>query len=56
VHWATFNLALHAWSEPVDLLWREAKQQDIKLTIPRPGERVMADEPSEVDGWWQALV
>jgi L-ascorbate metabolism protein UlaG (beta-lactamase superfamily) len=55
VHWATFNLALHSWSEPVDLLWREAKQQDVKLTIPRPGERIRTDEPSEVDGWWQAL-
>jgi L-ascorbate metabolism protein UlaG (beta-lactamase superfamily) len=55
VHWATFNLALHAWSEPVDLIWREAKQNDVKLAVPRPGERIRTDDPAEVDGWWQAL-
>jgi L-ascorbate metabolism protein UlaG (beta-lactamase superfamily) len=55
VHWATFNLALHAWSEPVDRLWREAKARDVQLAVPRPGERVDVDDPPIVDGWWQAL-
>lgn len=55
VHWATFNLALHSWSEPVDKIWESAKEQEIKLAVPRPGERVRADDPVEVDGWWQAL-
>ncbi|GIH06611.1 Zn-dependent hydrolase [Rhizocola hellebori] len=55
VHWATFNLALHSWGEPVDRIWRETKQHDVTLTVPKPGERVKVDDPSEVDGWWQAL-
>jgi L-ascorbate metabolism protein UlaG (beta-lactamase superfamily) len=55
VHWATFNLALHAWSEPVDRIWTEAKEHDVRLAIPRPGERVEVDTPAEVDGWWQAI-
>jgi L-ascorbate metabolism protein UlaG (beta-lactamase superfamily) len=55
VHWATFNLALHAWSEPVDRIWREAKANDVNLLVPRPGERINVDDPSEVDGWWQQL-
>lgn len=55
VHWATFNLALHSWGEPVDRIWLEAKRQEIKLVVPRPGERVHTDDPFEVDGWWQAL-
>jgi L-ascorbate metabolism protein UlaG (beta-lactamase superfamily) len=55
VHWATFNLALHPWTEPVDEIWRSAKEQDILLSVPRPGERVQASDPLEVDGWWQAL-
>jgi L-ascorbate metabolism protein UlaG (beta-lactamase superfamily) len=55
VHWATFNLAPHAWSEPVDRLWREAKARDVRLAVPRPGERVNVDDPPTVDGWWQAL-
>ncbi|MFF3855109.1 MBL fold metallo-hydrolase [Micromonospora sp. NPDC002575] len=55
VHWATFNLALHDWSEPVDRLWAEAKARDVRLAVPRPGERVVVDDPPAVDGWWQAI-
>jgi L-ascorbate metabolism protein UlaG (beta-lactamase superfamily) len=55
VHWATFVLAFHAWAEPADRLWLEAKAQDVALAIPRPGERVNVDDPPTVDGWWQAL-
>jgi hypothetical protein len=55
-HWATFNLALHSWADPVDRLWREAKARDVRLAIPRPGERVSVDDPPAVDGWWQTVV
>ncbi|WP_305782658.1 MBL fold metallo-hydrolase [Symbioplanes lichenis] len=55
VHWATFNLALHDWTEPADRTWREAKARDVTLAIPRPGERVDVDNPPAVDGWWQQL-
>lgn len=55
VHWGTFNLALHDWSEPVDRLWAEAKARDVRLAVPRPGERVVVDDPPAVDGWWQAV-
>lgn len=55
VHWATFNLALHAWREPADRVWREAKARGVALAVPRPGETVDVDEPPAVDGWWQAV-
>jgi L-ascorbate metabolism protein UlaG (beta-lactamase superfamily) len=55
VHWGTFNLAIHAWSEPVDRVWREAKERDVALAVPRPGERIDVDDPPAVDGWWQTL-
>jgi L-ascorbate metabolism protein UlaG (beta-lactamase superfamily) len=54
VHWATFTLAPHSWSEPVDRLWREAKAHGVTLAVPKPGERVDVDDPPIVDGWWQA--
>lgn len=56
VHWATFNLAVHPWTDPADRIWREAKAHDVRLAIPRPGERVDVQAPPPVDGWWQALV
>jgi L-ascorbate metabolism protein UlaG (beta-lactamase superfamily) len=55
VHWATFVLSMHAWSEPVDRLWREAKARDVQLAIPRPGERFEVDTPPPVDAWWQSI-
>nr|WP_176732019.1 MBL fold metallo-hydrolase [Micromonospora rhizosphaerae] len=55
VHWATFNLALHDWAEPVNRLWAEAKARDVRLAVPRPGERVVVDDPPPVDGWWEAV-
>ena len=55
VHWATFNLSVHDWSEPVDRVWRETKAHDVKLAVPKPGERVDVNDPPAVDGWWQAL-
>ena len=55
VHWGTFNLALHDWAEPADRVWAEAKARDVRLAIPRPGERVDVDAPPPVDGWWQSI-
>jgi L-ascorbate metabolism protein UlaG (beta-lactamase superfamily) len=55
VHWGTFNLAFHDWTEPVDRVWREAKAHGIPLAVPRPGERINVDEPPAVDGWWKTL-
>jgi L-ascorbate metabolism protein UlaG (beta-lactamase superfamily) len=55
LHWATFNLALHDWAEPADRVWREAKAREVRLVVPRPGERIDVSDPPAVDGWWQAV-
>jgi len=55
VHWGTFTLAFHPWGEPVDRVWREAKDRGVALAVPRPGERVDVDNPPPVDGWWTSL-
>lgn len=52
IHWGTFNLALHAWTEPVELLQKFARQKNITLFIPKPGQ------PTDVLGehnsrWWE---
>ncbi|MEV4357806.1 MBL fold metallo-hydrolase [Nonomuraea sp. NPDC051941] len=55
VHWATFTLALHPWSEPVERLWRESKARDVKIAVPRPGEAVDTSAAQVVEGWWEIL-
>jgi L-ascorbate metabolism protein UlaG (beta-lactamase superfamily) len=54
VHWATFNLAFHEWSEPVRRLLAEAKRADTRVAVPMPGERFIVNTPPEND-WWSAI-
>lgn len=55
VHWATFNLAPHSWTDPVERVWKEAKAHDVELAVPKPGQRIAIAAPPPVDGWWQTL-
>jgi L-ascorbate metabolism protein UlaG (beta-lactamase superfamily) len=54
VHWATFNLAFHEWSEPVHRLITEARRADVRVAVPMPGERFVVSTPPERD-WWTAI-
>ncbi|HEX6872080.1 MAG TPA: MBL fold metallo-hydrolase, partial [Micromonosporaceae bacterium] len=55
VHWCSFVLAFHSWSEPVERIWQEAKARAVALAVPRPGQRIDVDQPPEVDAWWQEI-
>ena len=55
VHWGTFVLAPHAWNDPPNRVRAEAKALDLRVAIPRPGERVTVDGPPDPDGWWESL-
>ena len=54
VHWATFDLSLHSWTEPGERLLIAAQKENQKLCLPKPGEMF---EPLVVDSvpvqkWW----
>jgi L-ascorbate metabolism protein UlaG (beta-lactamase superfamily) len=55
IHWGTFNLAPHAWYEPVERLLNYAKEKNIKLFIPRPGETAEVKKPYNSNWWKQYL-
>ena len=43
IHWGTFELALHAWSEPAETLTRAAQEQGVEILTPlRPADRANA--------------
>ncbi|WDF79168.1 MBL fold metallo-hydrolase [Mucilaginibacter sp. KACC 22773] len=55
IHYGTFNLAPHAWYEPVERLEQFAKNKKIDLFVPEPGK------PTEVKGaynsaWWKKFM
>jgi L-ascorbate metabolism protein UlaG (beta-lactamase superfamily) len=54
VHWATFNLAMHDWSEPVRRLRAAAQRSGVRFAVPIPGQRFNPSDPPAED-WWSAI-
>lgn len=52
VHWGTFDLAFHAWTEPVERLLVEAGRRQVPVVVPRPGRSFEPAEPPMVERWW----
>jgi L-ascorbate metabolism protein UlaG (beta-lactamase superfamily) len=52
VHWGTFNLALHAWTEPVERLLVAAQHASVNVVVPRPGESIDPSNPPPPAAWW----
>lgn len=55
VHWGTFNLAYHAWDEPIKRASAAALNEKVELLTPRVGEFVDADAPFASTRWWEAV-
>ncbi|TDV53784.1 L-ascorbate metabolism protein UlaG (beta-lactamase superfamily) [Actinophytocola oryzae] len=53
VHWGTFNLAMHSWSEPVERLLKAG--DDIRIAVPKPGQALDVDDLREPEGWWREV-
>lgn len=51
VHWGTFNLALHAWDEPILHVQELAAQVGAALLGPVAGQTVRPDEPGVAEAW-----
>ena len=58
IHWATFDLAFHPWAEPVERLLLAGADRNVRLALPPPGGRVVAEEASSgaQTGWWRDAV
>jgi L-ascorbate metabolism protein UlaG (beta-lactamase superfamily) len=55
VHWATFNLAFHAWDEPIRRTLAAARTAQVDVVTPRLGEMVDADLPFASSAWWETV-
>lgn len=55
VHWGSFNLALHGWTEPVERLLVAAQNAQVRVAVPRPGGSVEPANGSFVDRFWPVL-
>lgn len=62
VHWSTFDLALHAWDEPIVALEAAVRESGLPLIAPRLGESRDVRDRDDVergltrfDAWWREV-
>jgi L-ascorbate metabolism protein UlaG (beta-lactamase superfamily) len=55
VHWGTFNLALHAWDQPAEVIHAAGLRGEVRLLMPRLGEPVEPVHELPLDPWWRAV-
>jgi L-ascorbate metabolism protein UlaG (beta-lactamase superfamily) len=53
LHWATFDLGLHPWYEPIERLLTAARETDVRIITPIIGEQVDINRLPEVSKWWR---
>jgi L-ascorbate metabolism protein UlaG (beta-lactamase superfamily) len=52
IHNGTFDLAMHAWHEPLDRIQALAWERNVRLTTPEMGQPFYLDYPSPGSAWW----
>jgi len=52
VHWGTFNLGIHAWTDPIETMIKTATNKSVNFVAPMPGQPVSTDKPIELNKWW----
>lgn len=55
VHWGTFSLAYHGWTEPPERVLAAAAAAGVTVVLPKPGESFEPASPPPVARWWPAL-
>ena len=54
IHWGLFNLALHAWRDPIERIAQVADADGLKLWSPAPGEPTEVVRGVELrSDWWR---
>ena len=55
IHWSTFELALHDWSEPAETLYTEAPKRGVPIATPMLGQPYEPESGIATPPWWRAL-
>ncbi|CAM2064754.1 MBL fold metallo-hydrolase [Sulfidibacter corallicola] len=55
VHWGTFSLAAHSWTEPAERILVAAEKKGVEVYIPRQGEFVVPGQIPPQQRWWPGI-
>lgn len=54
IHWGSFTLALHSWTDPVERVSKKLKELNQEYVIPKVGESIWLENISiENSNWWK---
>ena len=57
LHWATFDLALHPWYEPIERALKAAEIENVTMITPIIGSQVsLKSIPPGYNFWWRELI
>ena len=56
MHWGTFDLALHAWYDPMIRVAKAADSLGVQLSTPIVGETITVDENLVTKRWWEYVL
>jgi L-ascorbate metabolism protein UlaG (beta-lactamase superfamily) len=54
IHWGLFDLAPHAWTDPIERVLATSERVSVKTLTPRPGQSIEPENPPPVMRWWPA--
>jgi L-ascorbate metabolism protein UlaG (beta-lactamase superfamily) len=52
IHWGTFSLSYHGWTEPIERLIVAAERADARIVVPMAGAMFEPANPPPVERWW----
>jgi L-ascorbate metabolism protein UlaG (beta-lactamase superfamily) len=52
IHWGTFNLSYHGWTEPAERVIVAAERSGTRIVIPKVGQMFEPASPPPVERWW----
>ncbi len=52
IHWGTFNVGIHAWTDPIERMIKTATRKSVDFVTPIPGQPVSTDKPIALKKWW----
>ena len=55
IHWGTFKLAVHPWTQPAERVLELAPAAGVELLMPRFGQPVEPGRNGRLDPWWRGL-
>ncbi|QGM81355.1 MBL fold metallo-hydrolase [Otariodibacter oris] len=56
MHWGSFRLALHPWTDPIIRAKARAKEVNLPLVTPMIGEEVIINNPEQYyTNWWESI-